>query len=134
MLPLRIAGATRRLAEYQDEYFALSIRDETIGGVHYMSSLWELTPGEHQAILDGGAIYCGIAGTSGHIPAALVVPDATELAQLRDGGHVYLTIPGAVHPPVCMGVVAKSDLDKVSAPVRAMVMIGVQPLPEEVAP
>ena len=45
---------------------------------------------------------------------------------------VYLAIPGAVHPPVCMGVVAKSDLGTVAAPLRAMVMLAVQPLPEEV--
>ena len=73
MLPIRIADATRILAETQDEYFALAIRDEILENIGpAMTSLWEPTP--------------------------------AELELLKAGGHVRLSIMGAVHPPVMMSV------------------------------
>jgi hypothetical protein len=46
MQPLRISDATRVLAESQDEYYALAIKDEEIEGVNHMTSVWEPTPRE----------------------------------------------------------------------------------------
>lgn len=46
MLPLRISNATRILAETQDEYYALAIRDGEVEGTNHMTSVWEPTPKE----------------------------------------------------------------------------------------
>lgn len=62
MTPLRISNATRRLAESQDEYTALSIRDERIGGVNYMTSVWEPSPQELHDLNNGGAVRLSIIG------------------------------------------------------------------------
>lgn len=62
MLPLRISNATRILAETQDEYFALAIRDEEIDGIPQMTSLWEPTPSELAHLNAGGAIRLTILG------------------------------------------------------------------------
>jgi len=59
---MRILNATRILAETQDEYVALAIRDEKIGGVNHMTSLWEPTPAELKMLVDGGAVVLTILG------------------------------------------------------------------------
>lgn len=62
MISLRISNATRRLAESQDEFTALSIRDERIDGVNYMTSLWEPSPKELEQLAKGGSIRLSIIG------------------------------------------------------------------------
>lgn len=62
MQPLRISNATRRLAEQQDEYLALSIFDERIDGINYMTSVWEPTPAELKELNEGGAVRLSIIG------------------------------------------------------------------------
>ena len=70
MLPLRISGATRILAETQDEYYALAIRDEEVDGCNQMTSVWEPTPTELAMLNAGGAVRLTILGV-GHPPVAL---------------------------------------------------------------
>ncbi|WP_420584926.1 hypothetical protein [Ruegeria sp.] len=70
MQALRISNATRILAEEQDEYHALAILDEEIGGVNHMTSVWEPTPAELQQLIDGGAVRLTILGTA-HPPIML---------------------------------------------------------------
>jgi len=62
MTPLRISNATRRLAESQDEFTSLSILDERIEGVNYMTSLWEPSPKELEQLAEGGFIRLSIIG------------------------------------------------------------------------
>lgn len=82
MLPLRIANATRILAETQDEYHALAIRDEDILGVNSMTSVWEPTPAELRMLNEGGAVRLTILGEI-HPPVMLTVQPAPE--QNSDG-------------------------------------------------
>jgi len=72
MIPLRISNATRVLAETQDEYHALAIRDEEIGGVNHMTSLWEPTPRELADLAKGGQIRLTILGIV-HPPILITV-------------------------------------------------------------
>jgi hypothetical protein len=72
MLPLRISNATRILAETQDEYHALAIRDEVVDGTPVMMSLWEPTPRELELLRAGGRVRLTILGTA-HPPVALNV-------------------------------------------------------------
>jgi len=62
MTPLRPTNATRRLAEDQPEYIGLSIVDERIDGVNYMTSIWEPTPKELHDLNNGGAVRLSIIG------------------------------------------------------------------------
>ena len=77
MQPLRISNSTRILAETQDEYYALAIRDEEIEGVNHMTSVWELTPRELQDLQNGGAVRLTILGT-GHPPVMITTQPAPE--------------------------------------------------------
>lgn len=78
MLPIRIANATRVLAESQDEYFALAIRDEVLKGMGpAMTSLWEPTPQELELLKAGGHIRLSIMGTV-HPPVMLSVQEPPE--------------------------------------------------------
>lgn len=70
MNPLRIINATRILAETQDEYYALGIRDEVIYGIPQMTSVWEPTPKELEMLNRGGAVRLVICGTV-HPPVML---------------------------------------------------------------
>ncbi|WP_299686730.1 hypothetical protein [uncultured Tateyamaria sp.] len=70
MQPMRISNATRTLAEDQDEYMALAIRDEVIDGVNHMTSLWEPTPAELEHLKGGGSIRLTILGTM-HPPVSM---------------------------------------------------------------
>ncbi len=70
MLPLRISNATRVLAETQDEYHALAIRDEQVDGVNYMTSLWEPSPREIADLVRGGSVKLTILG-QGHPPVIM---------------------------------------------------------------
>ena len=63
MIPLRISNATRRLAESQDEFTSLSILDEEVDGVPYMTSLWEPSPQELRDLIAGGHVRLSIIGT-----------------------------------------------------------------------
>lgn len=77
MLPLRIEGHTRVLAEDQDDLRALAIRDEVLRASETsvypaMVSSWEPTP--------------------------------YELKVLNSGGSIRLTIIGRQHPAVMLGV------------------------------
>lgn len=74
MLSLRVEGATRILAEAQDEYHVLAIRDEERDGLNYMTSLWEPTPKELDLLNRGGAIRLTILGTA-HPPVLLAVQE-----------------------------------------------------------
>ncbi len=78
MRPLRIANATRVLAETQDEYYALAIRDEEIEGVNHMTSVWEPTPEEVAHIKAGGAVRLTILGF-GHPPVMITTQPAPEV-------------------------------------------------------
>lgn len=78
MRPVRIEGHTRVLAEGQEEYLNLVIKDEAVeipgvGTVNGMTSSWEPTP--------------------------------QQLAMLNAGGKIHLQIIGRVHPPVALWVV-----------------------------
>jgi hypothetical protein len=77
MQPLRISNATRILAETQDEYYALAIRDEEIAGVNHMTSVWEPTPKELADLASGGAVRLTILGT-GHPPVMITTQPAPE--------------------------------------------------------
>lgn len=59
---VRIAGATRVMAEGQEEFFNLPIRDEEIKGINTMTSAWEFTPAEVKAIVAGAKLYLTILG------------------------------------------------------------------------
>ena len=75
MQALRITNATRILAEDQDEYYALAIRDEEIEGVNHMTSVWEPTPKELQDLVKGGSVRLTILGTA-HPPVAITTQPA----------------------------------------------------------
>jgi len=64
MTPLRPLHATRVLAESQDEYIRLAIRDDEIDGVNYMTSLWEPSPAELKTLMEGGSVRLTIIGTA----------------------------------------------------------------------
>jgi hypothetical protein len=80
MQPLRISNATRVLAEGQDEYHALAIRDRVIDGENYMSSVWEPTPAELKQLLDGGSVVLTILGTA-HPPVILQTQSAPAVEE-----------------------------------------------------
>lgn len=64
MLPLRIEGATRVLAESQEAYHDLAIGDEHLtDGTPVMVSLWEPTPKELAMLVRGGSVKLYIMGT-----------------------------------------------------------------------
>ena len=63
MIPLHPIHATRVLAESQDEYKRLAIRDYVIDGLNYMTSLWEPTPSELEILRQGGMVRLTIIGT-----------------------------------------------------------------------
>lgn len=75
MQPLRITNATRILAEDQDEYYALAIRDEEIDGVNHMTSVWEPTPKELAELQAGGSVRLTILGVV-HPPVMLTTQPA----------------------------------------------------------
>lgn len=77
MQPLRISNATRVLAETQDEYYALAIRDEAVNGVNQMTSVWEPTPRELHDLANGGAVRLTILGTA-HPPVMITTQPAPE--------------------------------------------------------
>lgn len=77
MQPLRISNATRVLAETQDEYYALAIKDEVIDGVNHMTSVWEPTPKEIADLVAGGAVRLTILG-QGHPPVKVTTQPAPE--------------------------------------------------------
>lgn len=64
MLPMRISNATRVLAETQDEFHALAIKDEIdpASGANMMISLWEPTPEELAHLNAGGFVRLSIMG------------------------------------------------------------------------
>jgi len=64
MIPLRPLYATRVLADGQDEHHRLAIRDDTINGVNYMTSLWEPTPAELEVLKQGGSVRLTIVGNT----------------------------------------------------------------------
>lgn len=105
MLPLRIEGATRRLAEDQDEFLAISIKDEVVNGVKVMTSAWEVTPKEMKALEGGAELFVTyLTGDDQLMPAVLRLPTEEELYRLRAGGNIRLYVPGTRFPPVCIGV------------------------------
>ena len=65
MLPLRITGFTRVLAEDQDEFKTLAIRDvvDPDTGQNCMVSAWEPTPEDLRILNEGGRVLLGIMGT-----------------------------------------------------------------------
>jgi hypothetical protein len=64
MTPLRPLHATRVLAESQDQYIRLTIRDDMIDGVNYMTSLWEPSPAELKTLIEGGSVRLTIMGAA----------------------------------------------------------------------
>lgn len=77
MLPIRARNATRVLAETQDEYFALAIRDETVNGVNQMTSIWEPSPAELKELIGGGTIKLTILGNA-HPPVMVGTQPAAK--------------------------------------------------------
>ncbi len=63
MRAIRALNATRVLAQSQDEYYTLAIRDETVDGRNHMVSAWEPTPQDIENIKNGGTVYLAILGT-----------------------------------------------------------------------
>jgi len=84
MLPLRIKGATRVLAESQDEYHALAIKDELLDGHPVMVSRWEPTPRELKVLNEGGAVSLSIMGTI-HPPVLIGVVSGRGV-DVKDSG------------------------------------------------
>ena len=78
MRPLRIADATRVLAETRDEYYALAIKDEVIEGVNHMTSAWEPTPAELKHLQEGGSVRLSVLG-SGHPPVMITTQPAPKI-------------------------------------------------------
>lgn len=78
MFPIRVANASRVLAENQDEYYALAIIDEIVDGEAQMTSAWEPTPAEIDALMKGGSVRLTIRGTV-HPPVMLSVKTAPGL-------------------------------------------------------
>lgn len=118
MMQLRIQGETRRLAEDQDEYFALSIRDDIVEdptGQHEplrsMTSAWEPDPNEIKTLHAGGAIVCNWAGQDGDMTACVFRPNFSDLVRIGQGKPVLLSILGIVHPPVQMFVADRATVD-----------------------
>jgi hypothetical protein len=74
---LRVSNATRVLAETQEEYYALAIKDEEIDGVNHMTSVWEPTPKELADLASGGSVRLTILGT-GHPPVMITTQPAPE--------------------------------------------------------
>lgn len=73
----KIAGATRVLAEDQDEYQALSIRDELQpDGNNMMVSEWKPDETQLKELAAGGSVYLGILGIV-HPPVILAVAPAS---------------------------------------------------------
>lgn len=58
-----IEGCTRRIGKSQG-YLGLPLRDEVIDGIHHMTSSWQPTPAELQALVDGAPIYVTLLGTA----------------------------------------------------------------------
>jgi len=77
MQALRIKDNTRVLAETQDEFSSLAIKDEVIDGYHMMTTVWEPTPKELAELVAGGAVKLTILGTL-HPPVLLTTQPAPE--------------------------------------------------------
>jgi len=78
MLSVIHPNQTRRLADSQDEYNALSISDEThevYGNI--MSSIWEPTPAELAILNQGGFVRLSIVGVL-HPPVLLTTMKRIE--------------------------------------------------------
>lgn len=85
MIALMIFNATRVLAESQDEYHPLAIRDEIVEGHNHMISLWQPTPSELADLNRGGHVRLQIIG-SWHPPVILTVqPMGAEDSKPRKG-------------------------------------------------
>lgn len=81
MLSQSIPGATRRIAESQEEYHALVIKDQvTDDGTKYMESWWQPTPKELNDLLNGGCVRLGILGSI-HPPVFLTTSEPPSLAE-----------------------------------------------------
>jgi hypothetical protein len=78
MQALRISNSTRVLAETQDEYYALAIKDEMIDGVNHMTSVWEPTPSELADLASGGSVRLTILGY-GHPPVQITTQPAPSV-------------------------------------------------------
>lgn len=74
-----IEGCTRRIGKDQG-YLALPLRDEVIDGVPQMTSSWQPTPSELQALMAGAPIYVTLLGVA-HPPILVHIgplPGASE--------------------------------------------------------
>lgn len=83
MQALRITNATRVLAETQDEYYALPIKDEVIDAVNHMTSVWEPTPSELADLASGGAARLTILGR-GHPPVMITTQPAPAIREAKN--------------------------------------------------
>lgn len=80
-----ILGTTRRLAEDQEEYQTLPIRDETqADGSNTMVSEWRLTEEQLTTLQKGGSLYLGISGMV-HPPVILAVGKSSEQLTPKNG-------------------------------------------------
>ena len=78
MIPLAISDATRRLAEGQDEYTTLHVRDKVFGcGTPAMETLWEPTPTELATLFKGGSVMLTVLGREWP-PVSLTVQEPSE--------------------------------------------------------
>lgn len=71
-----IEGCTRRIGKSQG-YLGLPLRDEVIDGVPRMTSSWQPSPAELQALVDGAPIYVTLLG-SAHPPILVHVGPTPE--------------------------------------------------------
>lgn len=82
MIPVRIAGATRRLgapvdwdAETSGPCSHLPIRDDVIDGLPYMTSRWEPTPAELACLREGLPVELRILGVEHPVISLIVVSE-----------------------------------------------------------
>lgn len=80
-----IKGCTRVLAENQDEYFDLPIRDEDLGYGNQMTSQWKPSKEELECLLNGGCIELSILGHT-HPPVILSTTPLQPVLQGRVNG------------------------------------------------
>lgn len=87
MLPVRIEGATRILGapagwnpQSNGPCCGLAIKDEVVDAMPYMTSAWEPTPSDLQALTAGGRVMLRILGT-GHPPVAMWIQPLASAEQ-----------------------------------------------------
>lgn len=71
-----IEGCTRRIGKSQG-YLGLPLRDDVVDGIPTMTSSWQPTPAELEALIAGAPIYVTLLGQA-HPPIMLNVGPVPE--------------------------------------------------------